>query len=115
MTTISTDGTAHAVRACARVDERVRLVLRVRERGLATAGIGGMLTTKSRWIVLMDGDGQHDPIYIPELIRPIVDGEADIVSAARKFEHVSEDALSYGGAGCQPWRTGWPAFCSVGK
>lgn len=90
----SDDGTADVVRSHARTDERVRLVLRVHERGLATAGIAGMLTTKSRWIVLMDGDGQHDPRYIPDLVRPLARDEADIVSAARAVALVNEAVLN---------------------
>jgi dolichol-phosphate mannosyltransferase len=90
----SDDGTADVVRSYTRTDERIRLVLRVHERGLATAGTAGMLTTKSRCIVLMDGDGQHDPRYIPELIAPIARQEADIVSAARVLDHLDEAALN---------------------
>src|SRR5689334_6993011 len=85
----SDDGTAGA-----RTDERVRLVLRVHERGLATAGTAGMLTTKARCIVLMDGDGQHDPRYIPDLIGPIAREEADIVSAARSLDQLDEAAFN---------------------
>jgi dolichol-phosphate mannosyltransferase len=90
----SDDGTADVVRFHARADERVRLVLRVHERGLATAGTAGMLTTKSRCIVLMDGDGQHDPRYIPDLIGPIAREEADIVSAARGLDRLDGAALN---------------------
>jgi dolichol-phosphate mannosyltransferase len=90
----SDDGTADVVRSYARNDERVRLVLRVNERGLATAGTAGMLTTKSRCIVLMDGDGQHDPRYIPDLIEPITREEADVVSAARSLDQLDEAAFN---------------------
>ncbi|BAW31306.1 MAG TPA: glycosyltransferase family 2 protein [Methanothermobacter sp.] len=34
-------------------------------------------------IVTLDGDGQHDPSEIPKLIKPIIDGEADIVNGSR--------------------------------
>lgn len=36
--------------------------------------------------VQMDGDGQHDPAYLPALLQPIVDGEADIVIGSRFIE-----------------------------
>jgi len=90
----SDDGTATAVRSYARADERVRLVLRVHERGLASAATAGMLTTKSLCIVVMDGDGQHDPRYIPHLVGPIVREEADIVSAARGLDQLDDAALN---------------------
>jgi dolichol-phosphate mannosyltransferase len=89
----STDGTTASLRRLARRDDRVRLVLRVNQRGLATAALSGMLTTKSRMIVLMDGDGQHDPAVIPSLVAPLAKGDADIVSAARVIAEVDNAAL----------------------
>jgi glycosyltransferase involved in cell wall biosynthesis len=34
-------------------------------------------------MVTLDGDGQHDPAEIPLLLRPILDGEADVVIGSR--------------------------------
>ncbi len=34
-------------------------------------------------LVLLDGDGQHDPSYIPSLIKPVLDGDADMVVGSR--------------------------------
>jgi len=34
-------------------------------------------------MVTLDADGQHDPDYIPRLIKPIIKGEADIVIGSR--------------------------------
>lgn len=34
-------------------------------------------------LVLIDGDGQHNPDEIPQLIKPVIDGEADIVNGSR--------------------------------
>ena len=34
-------------------------------------------------LVLIDGDGQHNPDEVPALIKPIVDNEADIVNGSR--------------------------------
>ena len=50
-------------------------------------GIGGGVQTGYKYAVendydiaiQIDGDGQHDPIYIEKLIEPIVNGEADMV------------------------------------
>jgi hypothetical protein len=43
----------------------------------------------------LDGDGQHDPSEIPLLIKPIIEGEADIVIGIRSnFPHFSEKILS---------------------
>lgn len=37
----------------------------------------------SRALVLLDGDGQHEPEDIPRLVAPILEGEADIVVGSR--------------------------------
>ena len=34
-------------------------------------------------LVIVDGDGQHDPKDIPKLIKPLIDGEADVVIGSR--------------------------------
>ena len=49
-------------------------------------GIGGAMQTGFLYgyengydiTVQVDGDGQHNPAYIQDLIQPIIDGEADI-------------------------------------
>lgn len=33
--------------------------------------------------IQIDGDGQHDPAFIPKLIQPIIDGEADMTVGSR--------------------------------
>jgi dolichol-phosphate mannosyltransferase len=82
----SPDGTADVVRAVARGDDRVRLVLRIADRGLAKASIQGMLSAKGDLLCVMDGDGQHDAEAIKRMIEPIRAGEAEIVSAARQLD-----------------------------
>jgi glycosyltransferase involved in cell wall biosynthesis len=34
-------------------------------------------------LVLIDGDGQHDPTYIPSVLKPVLDGKADMVVGSR--------------------------------
>jgi len=54
-------------------------------------GIGGAVQTGFRFAVenrydvaiQVDGDGQHDPAYIPDLIAPILAGNADVVVGSR--------------------------------
>ena len=42
-----------------------------------------MKTSKADVLVTLDGDGQHDPSYIPSLLAPIYSGEADVVIGSR--------------------------------
>ncbi len=54
-------------------------------------GIGGAVQTGYKYAQLhgyayavqVDGDGQHDPKYIAELMQPLVDGQADLVIGSR--------------------------------
>ncbi len=54
-------------------------------------GIGGAVQTGFRYafenqydiILQVDGDGQHDPGYIEDLIRPILQNQADVVIGSR--------------------------------
>jgi dolichol-phosphate mannosyltransferase len=84
----SPDGTANAVRALSLVDDRVRLVLRLFDRGLAKSCVQGMLSARADILCVMDGDGQHDPSLISKLIGPLKADEADVVSASRRLDDV---------------------------
>lgn len=44
--------------------------------------------------VTLDADGQHDPDFIPDLIRPIEWGEADLVIGSRFIEGASTPGIS---------------------
>jgi len=57
-------------------------------------GIGGGVQTGYKYAlqqgydiaIQMDGDGQHDPKYLEEVIKPIKEGKADIVIGSRFIE-----------------------------
>src|SRR5438132_436974 len=54
-------------------------------------GIGGAMQTGYRYAfdqgydlaVQVDGDGQHDPAQLPPILRPVLDGDADLVVGSR--------------------------------
>ena len=75
--------TADAVRACARQDRRILLLRRQGERGLATAAAAGWAMARGRVLGLMDGDGQHDPAVLPQLLAGLETKGADIAVASR--------------------------------
>jgi len=37
-------------------------------------------------LVILDGDGQHDPAYIPSLVKPVLEDKADMVVGSRYLE-----------------------------
>ena len=46
-------------------------------------------------LVILDGDGQHNPDDIPKLIRPLMRNEADIVNGSRYLHENKTDTPSY--------------------
>jgi glycosyltransferase involved in cell wall biosynthesis len=46
-------------------------------------------------IVTIDGDGQHNPNEIPDLIKPIVEGSADLVNGSRYMNGPEENTPAY--------------------
>lgn len=65
----SPDGTAAAVRQQFGGDERVNLLVRTRDRGLASALRHGLEHANGQILVFMDTDFNHDPIIIPQMIK----------------------------------------------
>ncbi|MBI5680869.1 MAG: glycosyltransferase family 2 protein [Methanobacterium sp.] len=66
--------------------------LRTGFKAIKSLGLGA---GKSDIIVTMDSDGQHNPEEIPKIIRPIEDGEADIVNGSRYIEGKEKNTPIY--------------------
>jgi dolichol-phosphate mannosyltransferase len=79
----SPDGTAARVKQMAQTDARIRCIRRVNRRGLAGACIEGMLSSAAPYLVVMDGDLQHDPSILPKIIALLRAGQTDLVIGSR--------------------------------
>lgn len=78
----SPDGTGEYVRSLER-DGGYRLLSRPGRAGLATAVRDGFDHARGDIIVVMDADGSHPPETIPDLVRPVAQGEAELALATR--------------------------------
>jgi len=78
----SADGTVEVIKELA---ERwpVRLIVRRQERGLSSAVIRGLGEAAGRILVCMDADLSHPPASVPELIRPVAEGQAEFCLGSR--------------------------------
>jgi dolichol-phosphate mannosyltransferase len=82
----SPDGTGTMADRLAAADPRVRVRHRAAKQGLGRAyldGFGVALGGGARFVVQMDADWSHDPAALEGLLRPVVDGSADLVIGSR--------------------------------
>lgn len=75
---------------------RLYVMRRLSERGLSSAVLEGFRASGSKILGVMDADLSHPPEKIPELVNPILKGEADIVIGSRYIDkgEIEEWALS---------------------
>ena len=105
----STDDTAEVARKSG-----AKVVRNEKNLGVTKTTQRGLEAAHGDIIVTMDGDGQHDPADIPRLIKPIVNGEGDVVLGVReKIPNLSEriiNALTNLGVKCSDAGTGFRAM-----
>jgi dolichol-phosphate mannosyltransferase len=77
------EATALAVGAFVPAHVSLRLLRRHGARGLASAAADGWAVARGRVLGLMDGDGQHDPGVLSQLLARLEDEDADIAVASR--------------------------------
>ncbi|HVN15525.1 MAG TPA: glycosyltransferase family 2 protein [Anaerolineales bacterium] len=81
----STDGTAESLAELARRDPRVNTLSLSRNFGHQAALSAGMDASRGDAVITMDGDGQHPPQMIPQMLELIAQGY-DVVQTQRMDE-----------------------------
>lgn len=74
----SSDGTWNLIKERAASDSRIRGVRLSRNFGQHPAILAGLRAVRGDFVVLIDSDLDDDPIHIPLLLGPILDGTADV-------------------------------------
>ncbi|NJF24592.1 glycosyltransferase family 2 protein [Thermococcus sp. Bubb.Bath] len=82
----SSDGTYSSAFSFSEKDPRVEAFRLEKNCGKGCAMREGVKHATGDVVVFMDADGQHLPEEIEKLVRPIVEGKADLVIGARKVE-----------------------------
>jgi dolichol-phosphate mannosyltransferase len=82
----SPDGTWQVAEELAKENSHLRVIRRRGEKGLATAVVAGWKAAKGEILGVMDGDLQHPPETLPELLNSILNTNADIVVASRHVD-----------------------------
>lgn len=82
----SPDDTGKTLKLMSEKDKRITVIEHPKNMGVGGAMISGFrhaLKTDCSIVVKMDGDGQMDPEYLPDLVNPIHEGKADFSKGNR--------------------------------
>lgn len=79
----SKDGTPDLIRRIGRERPNVRVLHRIRRRGLSSACIEGIMGSAAPYVAVMDADMQHDEAILPELLAKVRDEHYDIAVGSR--------------------------------
>jgi glycosyltransferase involved in cell wall biosynthesis len=79
----STDNTAQIARRLAEDNEQVRVVRHARNSGKTAALKTGFSHTRGAIVIVQDADLEYDPAEIDAVVRPILEGHADVVYGSR--------------------------------
>lgn len=79
----SKDGTAALIRTIGRARPNVRVLHRIRRRGLSSACIEGIMGSLAPYVAVMDADMQHDEAVLPEMLAKVRDEHYDIAVGSR--------------------------------
>jgi dolichol-phosphate mannosyltransferase len=82
----SPDSSSDLITAAAKKDKRITLIRHGQNQGVGGAMISGFrkaLELGAQIVIKLDGDGQMDPVHIPALITPLIQGKADYVKGNR--------------------------------
>jgi len=82
----SPDNTSELVEALAKRNRHIILIRHAQNQGVGGAVLTGFkkaLELGAQVIIKLDGDHQMDPVHIPELVTPLLEGRADYVKGNR--------------------------------
>ncbi len=82
----SKDDTDVVITSLLEKEKRIIYILHEKNQGVGGAMITGYqkaIELEADITIKMDGDGQMDPEYIPALLKPIIDGKADVTKGNR--------------------------------
>jgi dolichol-phosphate mannosyltransferase len=92
----SKDGSKEILQKISKKNNKVRFYIRKnKEKDLSKSCIQGFNNSKYKNILVMDGDLQHDPKYIPKLINKYNIGSADIIVGCRDFFSKKNKGLDF--------------------
>jgi len=92
----SPDGTAKKIKEYASKSRlsNILCIQRTWQKGLSSAVVEGIAISNSPLLIIMDGDGQHDPKNINDFLENQKSGDFDLIIGSRFLETNKTDSLS---------------------
>ena len=91
----SPDGTSEKINKFMKQNQNIKLLRRVGRSGLSSAIKEGLIFAQGEYLLVMDGDGQHNPSCILSMINKIKKGKYDLVIGSRFLTSSSLEGLSF--------------------
>ena len=67
----SPDGTSEEVNKYMKLNNRIKLITRIGRSGLSSAIKEGLIFAQGKYILVLDGDGQHHPSFVLDMLNVI--------------------------------------------
>ena len=90
----SPDGTSVEVDKFTKDKNRIKLITRIGRSGLSSAIKEGLIFAQGEYLLVLDGDGQHDPSFVLNIINEIKNNTSDIIIASRFLNSSRLEGLS---------------------
>lgn len=90
----SYDGSIEILNQINFIDKRFSFLTHKGKKDLTKSCFQGINKTKNNLIIIMDGDLQHNPIYIKPLLNKLIKNNSDLVIGSREFKNINIKDLS---------------------
>ena len=90
----SPDGTSEKVEKFIKGKKRIKLITRIGRSGLSSAIKEGLIFAKGKYLLVLDGDGQHETSFVLKMINEIKNNKIDIVLGSRFLNSSRLERLS---------------------
>ena len=90
----SPDGTSDEVNKYMQINKKIKLITRIGRSGLSSAIKEGLIFAQGKYLLVLDGDGQHHPSFILDMLEEIKKNKYDIVIGSRFLNNSKLEGLS---------------------